>query len=72
MSDPPSGCYLHVLLISPHLSEAKGLSSNGFLLSAGLDLPMTEDFILTPLLLGFVLALLASLMLWCSSALLRR
>ena len=33
---------------------------------------MTEDFILKPLLLGFVLALLASLMLCCNGALLRR
>ena len=36
------------------------------------DLPKTEDFIWKPLVLGFILALLASLMLWRNHALLRR
>ena len=36
MSDPLSGCYLPVQFISPHFLKAKGLASNGFLLSVDL------------------------------------
>ena len=67
---------LYVFLIyCPRVSKTKGLASKGFLLipaCVDFDLPKTKDFIWKPLVLGFILALLASLMLWRSHALLRR